>query len=479
MAEQKQSARTLPKNIRQIGMSKGSCRVYLEDYVYTYLHAQEEQEDWLHRGFVLLGKVESGRDYTRYFISGLIRVEDTFFKDGVLEFGDDTWAYIYKEMKKYYDDLEITGWGQDVSGASASLTAELERSHKQNFNIQKNVLFLLDHVENEEAFYVFEKNVLQRKEGYYVYYEKNPQMQEYMIESQKSRQLDIPPEEIEEPLVHSYRETLLEKKAQLSARKWNGVLYATSMMLVLSVCVLGVSTVNNVEKMQNLESAVSKISGQDGQAGGVPAMSQNTGKPDETEISSKADSGSQGDKSGAKGAKTGSDSGSGQEDSKGTETDSTGENSGSDSGSSTGEGNEFDADGSGENSGNASKSGSTGESSGNASKSGSTGENSGSGTDSRDGSKSAKGSGKEESGSDPQADMRESEQISSDSLETAAISEAQTYLLQGYYIVKKGDSLAGISRKIYGTASKAKKICELNGIDDMDKIYAGQRLDLP
>ena len=75
--------------------------------------------------------------------------------------------------------------------------------------------------------------------------------------------------------------------------------------------------------------------------------------------------------------------------------------------------------------------------------------------------------------------MRESEQISSDSLETAAISEAQTYLLQGYYIVKKGDSLAGISRKIYGTASKAKKICELNGIDDMDKIYAGQRLELP
>lgn len=100
---------------------------------------------------------EKEKELTRYFISGLIRIKDTFFKDGILEFGDETWAYIYQEMKQYYDNLEIVGWGQDVSGASASLTAELERNHKQNFNIQKNVLFLLDLVENEEAFYVYEK----------------------------------------------------------------------------------------------------------------------------------------------------------------------------------------------------------------------------------------------------------------------------------------------------------------------------------
>ncbi len=37
MAEQKQkTSGTLPKNIRQIGTSTGSTRVYLEDYVYTY-----------------------------------------------------------------------------------------------------------------------------------------------------------------------------------------------------------------------------------------------------------------------------------------------------------------------------------------------------------------------------------------------------------------------------------------------------------
>ena len=97
MAEQKQNVtKGLPKNIRQIGTSTGSTRIYLEDYVYTYLHIQDEQEEWFHRGFVLLGRMEREKEYTRYFISGLIRLEDMYFKDSIMEFNDDTWAHIYQ-----------------------------------------------------------------------------------------------------------------------------------------------------------------------------------------------------------------------------------------------------------------------------------------------------------------------------------------------------------------------------------------------
>ena len=53
------------------------------------------------------------------------------------------------------------------------------------------------------------------------------------------------------------------------------------------------------------------------------------------------------------------------------------------------------------------------------------------------------------------------------------------YLEQGYYIVQKGDSLASICRKIYQTTAMMDKICEINGIDDPDSIYAGQYLTLP
>uniref|UniRef100_N2B023 LysM domain-containing protein n=1 Tax=Eubacterium plexicaudatum ASF492 TaxID=1235802 RepID=N2B023_9FIRM len=420
MAEQKQrTSGTLPKNIRQIGTSTGNTRVYLEDYVYTYLHTQEVQEEWTNRGFILLGKVEKGKDFTRYFISGMIRMEDAFFKEHVLEFSDETWAFIYKEMKTYYDNLEIVGWGQDVSNAPAGLTAEVEQNHKKNFNIQKNVLFLLDQIEKEEVFFVFEKNVLQRKEGYYVYYEKNPQMQEYMIEKNKNQELNISPEEIQEPLVHSYRETLLEKKAQLSERKWNGVLYTTSLLLVLSVCVLGVSTVNNVERMQDLESAVNQISGREGTADvrsqDVPVMSANVQDEEQADLNEAKEQTS--DKE-----EENSDSGDdiGEEKNNGTDPE--------------GQAVEEEM------------------------------------TDDEHKEKETKS---EQPGSD------ENNTDDDDAEQTSALTEAQTSLLQGYYIVKKGESLVGISKKIYGTAAKARKICELNGIEDMDKIYAGQKLELP
>ena len=107
-------------------------------------------------------------------------------------------------------------------------------------------------------------------------------MQDYMIEKNNSKELNIPAEGIEEPLVNSYRAALLEKKAQISQRKWNGVLYTTSLLLVLSVCVLGISTVNNVEKMQNLESTVNRISGQ--ADGDVPAMSPNVKEGDMSDL---------------------------------------------------------------------------------------------------------------------------------------------------------------------------------------------------
>ena len=61
----------------------------------------------------------------------------------------------------------------------------------------------------------------------------------------------------------------------------------------------------------------------------------------------------------------------------------------------------------------------------------------------------------------------------------AAMAEAQTYLSQGYYVVQKGDSLVGICRRIYQTSAMKDKLCEVNGIEDENTIYAGQKLILP
>lgn len=47
------------------------------------------------------------------------------------------------------------------------------------------------------------------------------------------------------------------------------------------------------------------------------------------------------------------------------------------------------------------------------------------------------------------------------------------------YQVQVGDTLLGICRSRYGEEDMVDKICELNGLDDSDKIYVGQTIVLP
>lgn len=49
----------------------------------------------------------------------------------------------------------------------------------------------------------------------------------------------------------------------------------------------------------------------------------------------------------------------------------------------------------------------------------------------------------------------------------------------GYYTVKRGDTLAAISKEMYHSYNYIEKIAEANGIENVDEIYPGQILELP
>ena len=58
----------------------------------------------------------------------------------------------------------------------------------------------------------------------------------------------------------------------------------------------------------------------------------------------------------------------------------------------------------------------------------------------------------------------------------AAISAA---LASGTYQIQPGETLYGICLKLYGNGSRLEEICQLNGLEDENKIMAGQNLILP
>jgi len=73
----------------------------------------------------------------------------------------------------------------------------------------------------------------------------------------------------------------------------------------------------------------------------------------------------------------------------------------------------------------------------------------------------------------------EEEKQPEESLEEASPVSGQTAEIPEIYIVQKGDTLLGISRKFYGSDDLIKEICRLNNIYNRDRIMAGEKLLLP
>lgn len=410
----------LPKNIRQIGNIQGAVRIYMEDYVYTYLHGSG-RSGWAHRGSVFLGShyQENGQKYI--FISGLVRIPDENFNDGMPEFTDLMWGGIYQEMKQFYEDVEILGWGMDVAGASAKLTGDLERIHRNVFQGQDKLLFLMDSLEKEEAFYVYEKNMLRRRDGYYVYYEKNPQMREYMMQGKDETEAhsEVDPQKA---VVTNYRAITAEKRRK-SGRGFQAFVYVASLALLVAVSAMGVNMMSSVGKIHRLEEAVSYL------------QTDNTSAESETAVHDEVEDAQAKERMEEDDVQTG-------ENEPGAELQTESELSGGVSDEKpdenlTGESNQADHEAD---------------------------QIETSGQESEEVSPETEEEKEQVPSVKPQEEEKESE-----TQETTAIAD------QDHYIVQKGESLLGISQKIYGK-DYTRQLCELNELEDENKIYAGQKL---
>lgn len=169
----------LPKNIRQVGSPRGRHRIYLEDYVYTYLRSMAKNSEKC--AAVFLGKSRVVKDIRYTFVSGVVGCSEAVFQWENISLDESFWDYIYKEQKEFFPEMEIVGWMLGTAGQAMELSPAVEAAHRKYFAGRDKILMLLDILEGEELFFVYEQGYLGKREGYYIYYEKNPGMQDYMI----------------------------------------------------------------------------------------------------------------------------------------------------------------------------------------------------------------------------------------------------------------------------------------------------------
>ena len=111
----------LPKNIRQIGDRDQIVKLYMEDYVNTYLKRLYPAGGQDLRVGLLLGGMEFNDGTPYIFIDGALEMEDVTEAGGRVVFSELSWKRAYRNMEQLFPKRTIQGWflcgrpGDDLS----------------------------------------------------------------------------------------------------------------------------------------------------------------------------------------------------------------------------------------------------------------------------------------------------------------------------------------------------------------------------
>lgn len=170
----------LPKHIKQVGMGGNTPEIYIEDYAEGYLKRLTGNNESECRVAVLVGEFIKSEGKRYVFIRGAIEAEDVVI-DNKVRFTSEAWAGVYEKIKRYFPYYEAVGWFLGGPGFLTEVTDEIRQLHVDWFGGRDRVLFRIDPVERELGFYLYDKGELKEWPGYCVYYEKNEEMQDYLV----------------------------------------------------------------------------------------------------------------------------------------------------------------------------------------------------------------------------------------------------------------------------------------------------------
>ena len=247
--EAAQESFSMPRNVRQIGLANGDYRIYIEDYVYTFLCSLAEDEKPEGQGSVavLTGEIQWTADMTCIFIKGAIAADGMEAAAEHIDFSEKLWQKLQEDKDQYFPEQEIVGWFFAQPQIAMEITELFVKVHLRHFGGEK-ILMLMDPGEREDAFFRYDGGMMAKLSGYYIYYEKNSQMQTYMIERSQKEGGEAS-EEVEDRAVRNFRKIIDSKNPEeRGEEKTSAFSYAATVCLALAVLVAGVGFYRNQQE---------------------------------------------------------------------------------------------------------------------------------------------------------------------------------------------------------------------------------------
>lgn len=193
----------LPQNIMQIGTLNEFYRIYMEDYVYTYLKQLEQDEHPDKVKVYLFGKQEYKQDEMFLYIFGAVDSDR-----GILS--------IQHEFLPEYDILGIM---------------TLNHSQKE-ISLQNGTSFKVN--------------------GFFVFYEQNPAMQAFLVYNYQEKEIPEPEEKIEipKPYIKQRDPEILKQYQNKKKNSKNNGIYALTYAMAIFLCIVTITAINRYDKLQ-------------------------------------------------------------------------------------------------------------------------------------------------------------------------------------------------------------------------------------
>ena len=170
----------LPKNITQIGETDKSCKIYMEDYVMSYMKQMNRFAEDKEMAIALYGRRSTEQMVTYCFIYGACKLD--FLQKMVKHLSQAQLQEIERLRKKYFPECEFVGY--------IVLTGEMI-----------------------EGVHISEQNGCRYIKGYACFYEKNDNMLAYMLDN---RMEAAQPEEVEQEKYEQVRKRQEERRAEFA-----------------------------------------------------------------------------------------------------------------------------------------------------------------------------------------------------------------------------------------------------------------------
>lgn len=214
-----------PKNIRQIGEPSENRKIFIEDYVHTFLQQYSSSEK-NERGSiaVLLGMCERSGNKKHLFVKSALAAENISRKGGKYEFTEKIWSDIYAECGRYFPGQEIVGWFLARPGFPMEMADVIEETHRIYFSGADKVFLMMDPLEGEAEFFSFEQSFFAKQSGYCIYYERNEPMHDYMLDRNLTPEKEAETEGVERA-ISNFRKILQQKQERNIKRKKLAVAY--------------------------------------------------------------------------------------------------------------------------------------------------------------------------------------------------------------------------------------------------------------